>query len=70
MANPVRLVVKDSNGVAFDPASLPHSYTYDTYGNMLTDTCVESSAIVRVKTYTYTGANNSLVASESAWMVQ
>ena len=45
------------------------AYTYDANGNQLTDTCIESGVIVRVKTYTYTEAV-WLVASESAWMVQ
>ena len=51
MAASVRTVVKDSNGITFDPASLPHTFTRDANGNMLTDTCIEQGAIVRVKTY-------------------
>jgi hypothetical protein len=69
MASPVRVVIKDNEGKPFDPDSLPHSYTYDDNGNLLTDTCVEQGAIIRVKTYTYVEVNSSwLVSTESAWV--
>ena len=58
MPQSVRTVVKDANGITFDPASLPHEFTYDVNNNMLTDTCFEQSAVVRQKTFTYQeGAN-------------
>ena len=70
MSASVRTVVKDANGITFDPASLPHAFTYDGNNNMLTDTCFEQSAVVRQKTFTYQeGANGVwLVATESAWV--
>ena len=69
MSASVRIVVKDANGITFDPNSLPHQYTYDANGNMLTDTCIEQGAVVRQKTFTYTEVNTVwLKASESAWV--
>lgn len=70
MSASVRVVVKDNLNQTFDPGSLPHSYTYDANNNLLTDTCAEQGAIVRVKTYTYVaGAGNTwLVETESAWI--
>lgn len=71
MAAPMRVVIKDNEGKPFDPASLPHSYTYDVNGNKLTDTCIEQGAIVRVKTYTYVSVASAWhVATESAWVNQ
>ena len=71
MANAVCIVVKDNLGQTFDPASLPHSYEYDANGNLLQDQCIEQSAIIRQKTYTYVEVGTAwLVASESAWVVQ
>jgi hypothetical protein len=68
MAQPVRIAVKDANGIAFDPASLPHAYSYDTNGNRLTDTCFEQGAVVRQKTFTYVQINDVwLIETESAW---
>lgn len=68
MSASVRTVIKDSNGITFDPTALPHQYTYDSNGNMLTDTCIEQGSIVRVKTFTYVEVNSIwLKASESAW---
>ncbi|WP_175787456.1 hypothetical protein [Burkholderia anthina] len=61
-------VVLDSKGVGFDPAALPHAYTYDVNGNMLTDTCIDG-ATTRVKTYTYEQvASVWKVATVSAWV--
>ncbi|MGF6994657.1 hypothetical protein [Paraburkholderia sp. GAS32] len=70
MSASVRTVVKDANGITFDPSSLPHEFTYDANNNMLTDTCFEQSAVVRQKTFTYLeGANGVwLVKAESAWI--
>jgi len=69
MSASVRIVVKDANGITFDPNSLPHKYTYDANGNMLTDTCIEQGAVVRQKTFTYVEVNSVwLKASESAWV--
>lgn len=69
MSASTRIVVKDSDGIAFDPASMPHSFTYDANGNMLTDTCVEQGAVVRQKTFTYVQINSLwLVSTESAWL--
>jgi hypothetical protein len=69
MSASVRTVVKDANGIAFDPASLPHSFTYDSNGNMLTDTCVEQGAVIRQKTFTYAETNGVwLKQTESAWI--
>ena len=71
MASATRIVVKDSSGITFDPSSLPHQYTRDTAGNMLTDTCTEAGSIVRVKTYTYEEIGGAwCVQTESAWVVQ
>lgn len=70
MSASIRVVVKDANGITFDPTSLAHQYRYDTNGNMLTDTCIEQRAIVRQKTYTYEQIGESwLVQTESAWIV-
>lgn len=69
MAAPMRLVIKDNLGKPFEPASLPHAYTYDTNGNKLTDTCTEQGAIIRVKTFTYAEVGTTwLVQTESAWV--
>lgn len=66
----INTVVLDSKGVGFDPASLPHSYTYDANGNMLTDTCVDG-ATTRVKTYTYTQVASAWkVATVSGWVAK
>jgi hypothetical protein len=68
MSASTRIVVKDSNGITFDPASLPHSFTYDANANLLTDTCFEQGAVVRQKTFGYTQVGGvTLVESESAW---
>jgi hypothetical protein len=72
MSASIRIVVKDNLGITFDPASLPHTYTRDENGNMLTDTCIEGGAIVRVKTYggwTQYGAQ-WFNLTESAWINQ
>ncbi len=50
----------------FDTDALPHAYTYNTSGNVLTDTCTNGTN-TWVKTYTYTGSN---LTSESAWVKQ
>lgn len=69
MSASVRIVVKDANGITFDPESMPHAYTYDTNGNRLTDTCFEQNAVVRQKTFTYVEVNSAwFVATESAWL--
>jgi YD repeat-containing protein len=69
MSASVRSVVKDNLGQTFDPGSLPHSYTYDANANLLTDTCIEGGAIVRVKTFTYIEQNSIwLMVTESAWI--
>lgn len=69
MASPMRLVVKDNMGKPFEPSALPHAYTYDANGNMLTDTCTEQGAIIRVKTYTYVEVGTAWhVSTESAWV--
>ncbi|MBB5543349.1 hypothetical protein A8H39_10785 [Paraburkholderia fungorum] len=70
MSANVRVVVKDANGITFDPTSLPHSFTYDANNNMLTDTCFEQGAVVRQKIYTWEeGANGVwLKGTESAWI--
>ena len=71
MAEGVRLLVKDANGVTFEPGALPHQYTRDANGNMLTDTCIEAGSIVRVKTYTYEEIGSGwYVQTESQWVVQ
>jgi len=70
MAEGVRILVKDANGVTFEPGALPHQYTYDANNNVLSDTCFEQSAVVRQKTYTWEeGANGVwLKATESNWV--
>ncbi len=69
MAAGIRSLVKDDRGITFDPASLPHSFAYDTNGNMLTDTCIEQGSIVRVKTFTYAQVNGMwLMQTESVWV--
>ena len=69
MSSSVRIAVKDTSGITFDPASLPHAFTYDSNGNLLQDQCIEQGAIVRVKTFTYTEINSAwMVATESAWI--
>ncbi|NYH24700.1 hypothetical protein [Paraburkholderia bryophila] len=71
MSASTRIVVKDTDGITFDPTSLPHAYTYDTHGNMLTDTCIEAGSIVRVKTFTYEQIGEAwVVQSETAWVNQ
>ena len=68
MAAGVRILVKDSAGIAFDLASCAHRFTYDANGNLLTDTCFEQGAVVRQKTFTYVQINDVwLIETESAW---
>jgi hypothetical protein len=68
MGTATRIVVKDSQGIEFEPGALAHQYEYNANNNMLTDTCFEQSAVARQKTFTYQeGANGVwLVATESA----
>lgn len=70
MSASTRIVVEDSSGITFDPASLPHSFTYDAHGNLLTDTATESNgATVRVKTFTYVQVGTAyFVETESLWI--
>jgi hypothetical protein len=70
MAEGVRLLAKDANGVTFESGALPHQYMYDANNNMLTDTCFEQGAVVRQKMYTWEeGANGVwLKGTESAWI--
>lgn len=69
MSASVRTVVKDANGITFDPNSLPHSFSYDENGNLLTDTCVEQGAVIRQKTFTWVEVNSVwLKQPESAWI--
>ncbi|MBR8161983.1 hypothetical protein KDW98_12500 [Burkholderia vietnamiensis] len=49
-----------------DLASLPHAYTYDGNGNVLTDT-ITSGNQTFVKTYAYTGVQ---LTSETGWVKQ
>ena len=69
MSASIRIVVKDSNGITFDPNSLPHSFTYDENGNLLTDTCVEQGSVIRQKTFTWAEVNSVwLKQTESEWV--
>ncbi|HDR9003229.1 TPA: hypothetical protein QDA99_002813 [Burkholderia vietnamiensis] len=49
-----------------DLASLPHAYTYDASGNMLTDTVTKGTQTF-VKTFTWSG---TLLQSETGWVKQ
>lgn len=71
MSTSTRIVVKDNRGITFDPGSMPHQFTRDSNGNLLTDTCIEQGAIVRVKTFTYEEIGGAwYVQTESAWANQ
>jgi hypothetical protein len=65
----VRILVKDSAGISFDPASCAHQFSHDANANVLTDTCFEQGAIVRVKTFTYNEIGAVwVVATETQWI--
>lgn len=60
-------VVADNLGVLFSPASCAHTYTYNSDGNLQTDTCVDLYSRTRVQTFTYTTGKLTAV---SAWVQQ
>jgi hypothetical protein len=63
----IQTMIVDSSGVSFDPDSLPHTYAYNEDGTLASDTCVESSGLERVKTYTY---DAGMLTGESGWVQQ
>ncbi|MFM0647030.1 hypothetical protein PQR14_22120 [Paraburkholderia bryophila] len=72
MAAHIQTVIKDDLGKQFDPASLPHVYTYDENGNLETDSAIEAGSIVRTKTYSGWQQHGTLwlPGAQSAWVVQ
>lgn len=63
---PVNLVVNDSLGEdPLSPDDLPHTYTYNASGQIVTDT-VTNGVKTWVKTFSYT---NGQLTSETAWVV-
>jgi hypothetical protein len=69
MSQAVRHAVKDSQGIEFEPGACDHQFSYDSNGNLLVDTAIESGAIVRQKTRTFTQINGAwFAATESQWV--
>jgi hypothetical protein len=60
-------LVRDSQGVYFSPESCAHTYGYSG-GNLVTDTAVDNTGFVRVKTFSYDGTGN--LTGESIWVRQ